>query len=159
MTERHEISSSTTFLWKDVFPLVWITGFGGATLLLWLADPAGFHPAPLPAEIKSQFLAAWLLGSTLILWQTAQLKSVSIEGTDLLVSNYLHEARIPAHLIDKVWHRRWVSPRTIQIRFRQETPFGKRVAFVPKGGSLFREHPIVAELRAASREATRLRSS
>jgi hypothetical protein len=130
--QKKTLSSAWTFSAKFVFPAVWILGFGLGTILLWLG---GFHDrnnATPPPQIKFVFLAAWVLGSTFILWANAGLKRVRIDERQLCVSNYVQEIYVPFSAIIDVKQNRWLNSRPITIDFRDATEFGDKATFMPK---------------------------
>jgi hypothetical protein len=126
------ISSAWTFSAKFIFPVVWISVFGLATILPWLG---GFHDRTNvlpPPQLKFVFLVVWILGSTFILWANAGLKRVRIAERHLQVSNYVREICIPFTAIIDVKQNRWINSRPAAIYFRDATEFGDRVTFMPK---------------------------
>jgi hypothetical protein len=121
---------------KYVFPAVWISGFGLATILT---------PAP---QNKIVFLVAWSLGTTFILWANVGLKRVRIDEQQLHVSNYSREICVPLSAITDVKQNRWINSRPITIYFRDATPFGDQVTFMPKQRIQFWSvDPVVNELK------------
>ncbi len=135
MQER-TLSSAWTFWMKYVFPVVWISGFGSATILT---------AAP---QNKIVFLVAWSLGTIFILWANAGLKRVRIDERQLHVSNYSREICVPFSAIADVRQNRWINSRPITIYFRDATPFGDQVTFMPKQRFQFWSvDPVVDELK------------
>jgi hypothetical protein len=121
---------------KYVFPVVWISGFGSATILT---------PAP---QNKIVFLVAWSLGTTFILWANAGLKRVRIDERQLHVSNYSREICVPFSAITDVKQNRWINSRPITIYFRDATQFGDQVTFMPEQRIQFWSvDPVVNELK------------
>jgi hypothetical protein len=121
---------------KYVFPVVWISGFGSATILT---------PAP---QNKIVFLVAWSLGTTFILWANAGLKRVRIDERQLHVSNYSREICVPFSAITDVKQNRWINSRPITIYFRDAMQFGDQVTFMPKQRIQFWSvDPVVNELK------------
>jgi len=149
------LSSAQTFFMKFVLPPVWITGFGMGAMGLWMGDLHANHGMAPPDFMKWQFLLAWVLGSTFILWSCARLKRVRLDGGRLFVSNYLRESSVPLAMIDEVTENRWLNIRPVTLRFRGATDFGDRICFMPKARwfPFWRPHPIVEELRQLARAA------
>ena len=57
-------------------------------------------------------------------------------GRDLVVDNYLRQARIPfddVEAVEPVW---WYRGRLVRIRFRHRTPFGSLIYYMPKWGPM-----------------------
>ena len=145
-----ELSSAWTFSAKFVFPAVWISGFGLATILLWSGGLHDANNAAPPPQVKFVFLGMWVLGSTFVLWASAGLKRVRTDGRQLLVSNYVREIRIPFSAIVDVRQNRWLNSRPITIYLRDATEFGDRATFIPKWRIrllFWRADPVVDELR------------
>jgi hypothetical protein len=148
--EKRTLSSAWTFSAKFVFPVVWISGFGLGTILLWLG---GFHDrnnAVPPPQLKFVFLVVWVLGSIFIFWASAGLKRVRIDERHLQVSNYVREICIPFTAIIDVKQNRWINSRPITIYFRDTTELGDRATFMPKQRfriKFWRTDPVVNELK------------
>lgn len=142
------LSSAQTFWMKFVFPTIWISVFGFGTLAMFVGGFRGPNSTPAPPDMKWEFLAAWVAGTTFIYWACARLKRVRIEGSTIYVSNYLKEIRIPFEAIADVTENRWINIHPVTIHLRSATEFGDRIVFMPKirifGWS---SHPVVAELR------------
>ena len=148
--DKGTLSSAWTFSAKFVFPIVWISGFGLGTILLWMDSFHYKSNAPPPPQLKFIFLMAWAIGSTLILWVNAGLKRVSIGEGCLRVSNYVREIFIPLTEIVDVKQNRWINSRPITIYFREPTEFGDAVKFIPKQRfriTFWRVDPLVDELK------------
>ncbi|HEY2895522.1 MAG TPA: hypothetical protein VGJ12_00180 [Gemmatimonadaceae bacterium] len=148
-----DLSSAWTFVYKFVFPALWIplVGFGILT--------AFQHPGEViyngvkgaaPPFIGYELFAVWLAGSALILWFCMSLRRVRLTDDALLVSNYISEWRIPFAMIEGVSQDRWVNLRPITIRLCADVGCGRSVKFMPPLRWLllfWREDPEVAELR------------
>src|SRR5579863_1205949 len=135
---------------KFVFPVVWISGFGFGTALLFLGvDRAGRRPPP--PDLKWAFLAGLVVGSIFIYWWCVRLMRVVMTDRELRISNYRREIVVPLSDVDQVTENRWVNSHPVTVQFVRRTDFGHRIVFMPKGRpfALFSSHPIVAELRAA----------
>jgi hypothetical protein len=149
--EPRLLSSRQTFWLKFVFPPLWVGGFGAGTLAFWMDR---MSPAP-PSAVKWVFLGAWLGGSALIWWTCCRLKRVRVDEAYLHVSNFRTEVRIPLAALARISESRWVNPNVVTLEFRNPTPFGQRIAFIPKARWVgwFDSHPVVAELRELSARA------
>jgi hypothetical protein len=152
---RHQLSSSRTLVTKFVLPVVWLAGFGVATLLLFttggLSGPDGLPPPP---EMKWLFVGAIGLGGWFLYWFCGRLKRVEIDEQWLYVSNFLREIRVPLADIEEVTENRWINIRPITVEFRRETEFGSSIIFMPpRRWKFWQPHPVVGELEAATRRA------
>jgi hypothetical protein len=138
-----------TFSTKVVFPVIWISGFGLVSLLLWLGDLRGRDNLPPPEQLKLIFLAVWIFGTVFVLWLCTGLKRVRIDSRRLYVSNYLREVTLPFDDIIDVTQNRWINIRPVTIHLRNATMFGDQITFMPKRELLFwKKSPVVAELKA-----------
>ena len=162
------LSSRATWFWKWGFPLLWSGLFGAITLTL-LAGGVTFKTNGVPVApatnemLRWLFVGAWLLGSTVIWWLGALLKSVSIDENTLYVSNFRREVAVPLTEIVGARENQWVhvgNRNLIKIELRAACALGKTVTFVPTGVAprnrfgTTKTHPIVAELQAiAARNA------
>ena len=154
MLRPRTISSAQTFIMKLVFPVLWISGFGFGTALLWLDVMHGRNGTSPPGEMKWMFLVMWLVGSALILWSCARLKRVRLDDKHIYVSNFRREISIPLSLIENVSEVRWINIHPVTIHLRKDTEFGRSITFMPKVRffALWSSHPIVAELMHLSRQ-------
>ena len=152
-TPSRRLSSRQTFLMKFVLPSVWLAGFIAATAMLF-AGTLAFEPAPPPA-MKWTFLSVLLAGAASLYWFCMPLKRVELDDSALYVSNYLRETSVPLEDIDEVRENRWVNIRPVTVTFRTDTDFGNRIVFMPttRWWGFWREHPVVEELRRASKGA------
>jgi hypothetical protein len=135
------ISSSLTFFYKFIFPLVWIAGFGAGTITILVDRPPNF-----PWLIFPIF---WVAGSVMIYWLCVRLKRVAIDVEGLVVCNYAREIRVPWASISEVAGSRMINPPHITVTFNHDMGFGTSIIFMPPVRLLwpFQEHPAVQELR------------
>jgi len=137
------ISSSLTFLYKFVFTTLWSGGFALGTAAMFFGSIPEMH------EMRWQFGTAWVVGTALIWWICVPLKRVELNGTTLIISNYRDEIAVQARDIAQVRQNRLINLRPITLTFKQETPFGKSVTFMPRVSfRLFSEDDIVGRLRS-----------
>lgn len=142
---KRTISSSLTVVYGFLFPLVWIGGFGLATVALFSrGDPK-----------KWMFLTALLVGALFLSRFCLPLKRVTIEGSDLLISNFLRTIRVPLGQVFSVKENALINIHPVYIRFQEPTAFGFQIVFMPEVRmfSLFGSHPIVAELMTLAKDA------
>ena len=85
----------------------------------------------------------------LVAWQGLQLKSVRIDDEALYVSNLFREIRIPLSEMKHVSEfLGWRQGNRVTITLRSNTPFGRKIVFLPRSSTPGRADPIVHELRA-----------
>lgn len=156
------LSSSWTFFYKYLFPVIWIVGFAMGARMATDTRRGALHvemangAAP---DVVWFFLLVGLVGVAAIFWTTSPLKRVRVGDDDtLIVSNYMQEWRVPFGLITSVTQNKWLKMRPITVRLRADVGCGTRVVFMPPLRLRFifwHEDPEVAELRelAGIREA------
>ena len=142
-----KVSSGFTFIYKKVYPAVWI-GFLGAFLAIALTQ--GF------ASVTPLFLVAPAVMATLgfflmkkLLWD---LVDEVYDGWEyLLVKNRGQEIRIPLSEIVNINVLTMMNPPRITLRLRNPTQFGDEIAFSPLKQvtlSPFEKNDIAEELIA-----------
>jgi hypothetical protein len=140
--------SSTATLYFKLLPVLWSSGFGLVTILLWLGDFRGKNNEQAPVEFKLIFTAVWVVVTTAAWRSCAGLKRVRIDGTQLYVSNYLEEISIPFSNVVKVTEDRWTNIHPGTIHLKNATEFGDRITFMPKSRFFgWTTHPVVHELK------------
>jgi hypothetical protein len=142
-----ELSSSVTFIYKFVFPTIWIS-IGGFLLFVTIE---GIHRTTFPDTATSLLIVVpWLLGAVFLLRLAAPVLRVELRDGRLYASNYRREIEIPRSDIVSVTQNVWVNVRPITLHLRKETPFGRRIRFIPPGRVIFafwKEDPLVDKLR------------
>lgn len=130
-----------TFFYKFVFPAVWITAFGAASMMVLFVRPPDF---PLPL-----FPIMLALGSAALYWFCGRLKRVATDADGLVVSNYAREIRVPWGSISTVTASRMINPPHITVTFDHDIGFGTSIIFMPLVRFVwpFQEHPGAQELR------------
>ncbi len=149
---NEKLSSSWTLFYKLIFPIVWISGFGIGTIVLWLAS---FDPIKSPpSEMKWMFLFAWLTGSSFIIWFSLRLKHVTLTDKLLIVKGYFKEIEVPISSVNYVSESMFVNPKTIKLSIYPESEFGSTIVFMPKVKlyNPFKQHPITKQLMQLSNQ-------
>ena len=145
---RMKTISSRATLYFKLLPVLWSSGFGLGTILLWVGDFRGKNNELPPEGMKYIFTVAWAVGTTASWGLCAGLKRVRIDGTRLYVSNYLEEISIPFSDVVKVTEDRWVNIHPVTIHLKNATEFGDRIKFMPKSRFFgWTSHPVVHELK------------
>jgi hypothetical protein len=115
---------------------------GASYLQLHVPFPAG----PLAIAVT----VTWLALAVFVLIRLFQLKTVDIDGADLVISNFGPEVRVPLTEVAKVSGARG-GKGAIKVVFRNPTDAGQRIYFRPPRyfGLLlpWQSHPLVKELR------------
>ena len=148
-----DLSSAWTFVYKYLFPGLWIPFFGFRVLTM-LQNPGAVTyngvKGATPPFFDYELLALWLVSSACILWFGMSLKRVRLTDGGILVSDYMREWRVPFGMIENVSQNRWMRTRTITIRLRADVGCGTTVKFMPPLRWIlrfWREDREVAELR------------
>lgn len=134
------LSSRLTFLYKFIFPTVWILGFAGGTLaMLRSGEPmaAGFAVATLAGTL---FLSATCF----------PLKSVIAVHDGIVVSNFVRQIKVPYDEIVSVNENKWLNTHDITISLRSHSAFGQKIRFQPYSEftlRFWRDHASVVLLR------------
>lgn len=145
------LSSPLTFVFKVVFPAVWISGFGAGTVLMWLVPTD--DPEEPPVLV---FTVGWVLGSACLLWMTRNLKVVGLDGDWLWISNFRRWVPVALREIESVDELPRLNVHPIILYLDRRSAFGKRIIFMPRGRGLPSvSHPLVGELRRLARDARR----
>lgn len=120
-----------TFLNKIVLPVLWFAILLGVPL--WVIATTGRFSV---ARGFRFIVGLVLIACVPLAWLTIHLQRVGHCGRDLVIGNYLRQARIPfedVEAVEPVW---WYRGRLVRIRFRRRTPFGSLVYYMPKWGPM-----------------------
>lgn len=137
------LSSKLTYFYKRVFPAMWIITFGAGTLFLWIYNCEG-------TSLFKWFVLVCLLGGSIFLrWFSEKLKVVSLQGEQLVVSDYRSEETIPLRQIEEVTETRIWNPKLIKLRLNRPGRWGDEIVFIApiRFQFIFLNHPLVKELR------------
>jgi len=146
------LSSGMTFFYKFIFPVVWIGGFGTATVAMWVQPLFQGPHAAEPLEVRLGFLVAAIAGSAFIYWSCIRLKKVSMDDRFLYVSDYATEIQVPLTQVCRVTENRWDNSHPVTIHFSSPTAFGEKITFMPtiRLFGLWTSHPVVERIRTAA---------
>jgi len=121
----------STFLNKLVLPALWLAILIG--IPLWVVATTG----QLSVAGGFRFIVGFvLIASVPLAWLTVHLQRVGHCGRDLVVANYWRKNTIPFDDIEAVEPVWWYRGRLVRIRFRNRTPFGSVVYYMPKWGAM-----------------------
>lgn len=138
------LSSSLTFFYKFVFPTVWLAGFLGGTILLWLDSKPDSHAMAVP------FTVATLLGALVFLAFCIPLKRVIAGDDGLDIDNFRKNIHVPYSQIAGVKQHKLINTNVTTIWLATDSRFGQKVTFMPWVRFTFavwRDHPAVTLLR------------
>lgn len=135
-----EISSSLTFLYKYVAIVLWVGGFALGTREVLLAGPGD------PRWIK--YFIVWILVALFILLATANIKKVTLEGKQLVISNFVRTETIDTSMVESVDGSTYLSPKLVWFTLKEPSAFGSRITFIPRRRMTpgIGKHPLVHEL-------------
>jgi hypothetical protein len=147
------LSSLQTFLFKFIFPSLWIGGFSTSTAAMWGSFLSGNNPNGAASEIKYVFFALTIAGSAYIYWSCIRLKRVRMDCHFLFISNYVKEIKVPLSMVKSVSEFRWDNAHPVTIRFMRPIDFGSSIIFMPKVRffGFWSSHPVVERIRSAAK--------
>jgi hypothetical protein len=138
--------SSSFQTWASRVPAI----FGIVGLVL---APFWFPSAALPPNISVRiFLALCVAGFLYACIQAFRLKTVELDGNDLLISNFGEPTRVPVDTLSAV-KGGLGGKNPIKLEFRISTDLGESIRFIPTPRSLWpwQRHPLVKELRGLAK--------
>lgn len=147
------LSSSSTWFYKRVFPLVW---FGFIVVFFAFALWARIHPGRIggpPPDLM--FLVMPLLMAVIGYFVFRRLifdlmDEVSLDGDWLVVTNRGQKRRVPLADVMNVNATTTTNPRRITVMLRTASPLGTEISFMPASPrgmlSLFKPDPVATEL-------------
>src|SRR4051794_2372636 len=98
-------SSSMTIVYKAIFPAVWLTMFGvGAVAQIATSRPGAWG-----------FVAVALAGLAVFWWLLLPLKTIAVDGDELVIGNFLRTIRVPLSDVVEVEDHRFINPRTMSL--------------------------------------------
>lgn len=144
------LSSRMTFFYKRIFPLLWIITFSFITFLVWFSGCQN-------VSMKWFTLVCLTGGSLFLFWYSVRLKTVRLQGDNLIVSDYRSEELIPLQQIDEVKETRVWNPKLIKLHLVRSGQWGDEIVFIApiRLQFVFSNHPLVRELRDMIREKRR----
>jgi hypothetical protein len=105
---------------------------------------------PLPAENSFKlFVALWFTIFVYAAYRAFRLKTVELEGEELLISNFGEQIRVPLNTVAAV-KGGLGGKNPIKLQFRIATDFGESITFVPpqrRSMWPWQRHPLVKELQ------------
>lgn len=120
-----------TFFNKVVFPCIWLCFLCLGPV--WIYRQTGH----LSVQRDFYFVVAFTVGASILLaWVTAHLQLVGYRGRQLIVASYSRQTAIPFEMVEAVESLWWYKGRLVRIRFRDNTPFGTMIYYMPKYGPL-----------------------
>jgi len=130
MLVHRTLSAWSTLFLKLIFGPLWVLGFGGGVLMMWI-DPQGLVAAG-GNEGRWEMTATFALGAAFFWWCGLSLKKVAITSDGLRISNYVVSQTVPFTDIAEVTQFTWAHPRVVTIRFTPPTRFGAAIRYLPR---------------------------
>jgi hypothetical protein len=143
---RADISSRTTFVYKFIFPAIWIPLFGFVAFLALNGGKSGTADKTVGIVMAT----TWLVVSAFLLRLVIPLMRVQLRDGRIYASNYRREIEIAPGEIERITQNVWMNVRPITLYLRHETTFGRRIRFLPPSRAIFtfwKEDPLVDQLR------------
>lgn len=127
------LSSSMTFFYKWVFPVIWLGLVGFGIVTGFFSEHVGQHPPPDPMVVVIPifmfvfgfFLFRRLLGGLV--------DEVTLDGDTLIVKKGDEQLRVSLAEVINVNSLNAVNPRRISLRLRNNTRLGRDIDFIPAG--------------------------
>jgi hypothetical protein len=119
-----------TFLNKFVFPAMWICVLVAVARPIYFITRQGFVTRDF-----ALFTVPFVVATAMMLRLSVRLQQVGYAGGHLIISNYRKEAWVPFRHVESVDSPWWYKRRMVRIRFREPTPFGSTIYYLPKWGS------------------------
>jgi hypothetical protein len=147
------LSSSLTFFYKRVFPVLWIgfllIVFG---LQFWAMQHARAH-APSPPFFPLVLMPLFMVGVMFVLYRALLhdlMDEVWLDGDYLVVKNRGQQVRVALRDVMNVNATTMTNPRRVTLMLRTDSRFGRNLAFMPASPrgflSAFKPDPIATEL-------------
>jgi hypothetical protein len=132
------LSSSSTFFYKWVFPVIWLGFIGFGFIMGFFSPHIRQYPPPVPMIVAmpiimlvfSFFLFRRLLGGLA--------DEVMLDGDTLIVKKGDEQLRIALAEVININSLNAVNPRRISLRLRNSTRLGRDIDFIPVGRRSFR---------------------
>jgi hypothetical protein len=116
-----------TLLNKVGFPVLWLTVIAFVSIRMFAIN------GRLSIAPGFGFIVCFILvGTVFMIWMSLQLHLVGYIGRELVVDNYYRVARIPFEQVTSVESVWWYRSRLVRVRFRDTTPFGSCIYYLPK---------------------------
>jgi hypothetical protein len=147
------LSSASTWWIKYLTPFAFALAMVGQGLWFGLVRPV-LSTAGGAWQLLVLFCIVATLLTFLVAWQGLQLKQVRMDDEALYISNYFQEIRVPLSNMEHVSEFLGVRQgNRVTITLRDDTPFGRKVVFMPpfSWSRRGRVDPVVGELRARIR--------
>ncbi|MEM9919802.1 MAG: hypothetical protein AAF990_17030 [Bacteroidota bacterium] len=123
------VSSSLTLILKLVLPTLWITFFSGFTAAIFALDVTYIGPIPI-FTFRIGLLIFLILGILFLYWSVMRLKRVDMDQKFIYATNYFKTYRYPFHQVARIEERDYKLFNAIDIYFKQEGSFGKKITFL-----------------------------
>lgn len=139
-SSRQNLSSFFTIIYKFFLPIVWISGFGIATILVIVSEP----------RKAGGFIIGLLIGLSLLYFFCIPLKFVETDEQFLYISNTRKVIQIPFSEIQDIGEFSFINIRPVWIKFKISTEFGFTIIFLPyydSESSFMTTHPVVNKLK------------
>ncbi len=145
--EKRRLSLFGTFFFKFGLPALWISVLGSFALPMFRSD----------AAMAFFFFLAGFIVTIFIFWRIVSFKKVYIDGTHLIISNYIKTIRVQLSQIYSVSENFFFGPKLVWIFFKSPTVFGTKIKFTPIISlkdifCQFTSHSVVEELRTLAQK-------
>jgi len=129
MAKPVNLSTSLTLFLKILFPILWGTFFGLATLTFWFSDEPSVGAMPI-GSFRLLMSSFFFTGMAVLYFSFMQLKRVEVDAHFMYVTNYKDTARYPFHNIEKLEEANYFLFKIVRVYFKESGIFGKKVIFL-----------------------------
>ena len=142
-----KISSSMTFLFKKVWPVIWVGGIS-AFIILDLAVLNDTEVNKAGSMPLTTLLFMLVFGYLLWKFLCSDLVDEAYDNGEYLVfKNGTNETRIFLKDIETINYNTLVSPERVSVKTKFETDLGRKIVFMPLGTFIpFKRHASIVAL-------------
>ncbi|MGB3341453.1 MAG: hypothetical protein WBB37_08230 [bacterium] len=129
LTTQNRLSSSYTFFYKIVLPIIQLLFSAVFAFIVLLND----------IQIGYIVIAIMIVVLFFSLRYSFPLKDVWLSHDHIIIKNFSHKITIPLHSIVDIKENKWFNPHYVVVKLRSDTEFGQKIIFIPdrKPGDVF----------------------
>jgi hypothetical protein len=137
-------SKYKTFMQKVLMPVAQVV----VTIVITTSLLRDLHGKPHAMVVIPVVLISCTLGFLMLIGFGKSLVNIELDHGGINATGYLTTDFIPFSYIQEVKRNWWRNDGAITILLREDTTFGRKLAFLPKGNMpFFKDHAIIDELR------------
>jgi hypothetical protein len=117
---RQLFSNRVSFFLKFIFTTLWIIGVGIAAVMRYSRSQDDWI-----------LLLIWLITAPIVYFMYGRIKKVEADASFLYISDFRHAVQVPQTQVADIIEKKWFNYHPVWIRFKEPTPFGKEIVFIP----------------------------